>query len=47
MLNFRGKDDAVQLKRWIDAKSAFYKQYYPAYFNGGWQKKLQSEYNLH
>jgi hypothetical protein len=47
MLNFRGKDDRERLKQWVEAKSAFYKQYYPAYFNGGWQKKLRGAYDVH
>jgi hypothetical protein len=39
-LNFGGKEDAPKLRRYIDARTEFYKRYYPKYYEAVWRQRL-------
>ena len=37
MFNFGGRADRDKLRRYIEARSEFYRRYYPRYYAGAWQ----------
>ena len=46
VLNFSGPDDRQRLRRYIDARTAFYRQYYPKYYATAWKWKLATYYKV-
>ncbi len=43
-LNFRGKDDAANMQRYLDARSEYYRKNYPRFFSTAWQPRLTKFY---
>jgi ABC-type glycerol-3-phosphate transport system substrate-binding protein len=46
MLNFGGKEDRGKLQRYVDARSQFYRRYYPRYYAGAWQEKRRNYFQI-
>lgn len=46
MLNFGGKADRDKVRRYIEARSEFYRRYYLRYFAGAWQQKQHDYFQL-
>ncbi len=46
LLNFKGPDDKVRLRRFIDATTDFYQRYFPRYYETEWKRKLATYYRV-
>lgn len=46
LLNFRGKNDREQMRRYIAARTEFYKKHYPRYYEQVWRDKVQQFYRV-
>ena len=46
LLQFSGKDDRERLKRYVEARTQFYRTYLPKYYEGAWKKSLDTIYRL-
>ena len=46
LLDFGGKEDRDRLRRYLDARSAFYQTYYPHYYATAWQEKRRSYFQV-
>jgi ABC-type glycerol-3-phosphate transport system substrate-binding protein len=46
LLNFGGKQDRERLRRYVEARSEFYRRYYPGYYRGAWQAKRAKYYTV-
>jgi hypothetical protein len=46
LLNFRGKDDAEKLRRYLAARTEFYRAYFPRYYAEVWQAKRDALYRV-
>lgn len=46
VLGFRGKEDGPRLKKYIDARSAFYRTNFPKYYETVWKPKLATTWKV-
>ncbi len=46
LLAFGNKQDAERLRRYMDARTAFYQRYYPRFYETVWRKKLGTVYKV-
>jgi hypothetical protein len=46
LLQFSGKEDRERLKRYVEARTQFYRTYLPKYYEGAWKKSLDTIYRL-
>jgi ABC-type glycerol-3-phosphate transport system substrate-binding protein len=46
LLNFGGKEDHDKLLRYVDARSEFYRRYYPHYYAKAWPEKRQKYFQI-
>lgn len=44
VLDFKGPDDRERLRRYIDARTEFYRRYHPKYYETAWKQKLATYY---
>jgi hypothetical protein len=46
LLNYRQPGDGARLRRYLDARTAFYQRYFPAFYRTVWQQRLGTLYRL-
>lgn len=46
LLNFRGKNDAEALRRYFDARTEFYRTYFPRFHDQVWLRKLREVHGM-
>jgi len=46
MLNFGGRKDRPRLRQYVDARSEFYRRYYPRYYATAWQEKRRTYFQI-
>jgi hypothetical protein len=46
LLNYHLPGDGARLRRYVDARTAFYQRYFPEFYRTVWQQRLQTLYRL-
>lgn len=44
LLNYGGPEDREKMRRYVSARSEFYKRYFPRYYEAAWREKLKTTY---